>query len=82
MIQIPPGTKIDLAVRDAATQGARETPRCPALHSSRNAMPREGGFAVAFSAELKGLEEILLCWGTGDLTGSDGFALKRLKPKH
>lgn len=77
MIQIPPGTKINPAGRDAATRGACETPGRPALHCSRNAVPREGGFAVAFSAELKGLEEILLCWGTGDLTGSDGFALKK-----
>lgn len=34
---------------------------------------------MAFSAEPKGLEEILLHCGTGDLTGSDGFALKGLK---
>lgn len=34
---------------------------------------------MAFSAEPKGLEEILLHCGTGDLTGSDGFTLKGLK---
>lgn len=81
MISILPGTKINLAGRDAAVHGACGM-LCPVPPSLVRCSAPSGRICSGSSAALKGLADILLCRGTGDLTGSAGFALKRLNPPY